>query len=193
MPNVSTAPECVSASLRERSWGNCSSSALVPSRAQDGERIRQRRELAWRLRLEGHSLSAIRGRLAQRGFVVDVSQVSRDLAHVRRDTRRTFDRTHFDPVGFVVDQVQRFELLYAKAMRDTRRTRNVAERCVCYRTASHVLEQINALLADAGVVDSRVAMLLRAAADGEAVEPIPSGIELQRLFANVTVTQDDAP
>jgi hypothetical protein len=62
-------------------------------------------------------------------------------------------RTQFDPAGFVIQQKQRLESPYAKAIRDVHRTRSVIERAACYRLAAHVLGQITTRLQDVGVVE----------------------------------------
>jgi hypothetical protein len=170
-----------------------SSPTSIGFRAQDRDQIRMRRQRVWAWRLEGLSLSAIRVRLSRLNppIIVHASQISRDLAHMSREARSSFDRTQFDPVAFVVEQVHRFEALYAKTIRDAHRTRSVLERVACYRTASHLLEQIAALMQDVGVVDSRIGLMLAAMRDGEKVERLPSAEDLQRMFESIVITEGD--
>jgi hypothetical protein len=165
---------------------------LARTQTQDRDLVRQRRELVARLRIDErlNELQIVE-RLAKRNPPIIVSRwsVSRDLAFMCRENRRLFHPKRFDAISFVLEKVAVYESLVRKCVADAHHTRDTRARVMAYRAAAEINERVTNLLADSGFLDRRIGTLV--VDDDVPTSRIPSGEELQRLFAAVVVTDDD--
>jgi hypothetical protein len=111
------------------------------------------------------------------------------LAFMRRENRRLFHPKRFDAISFVLEKVAVYESLVRKCVHDAHHIRDTRARVMAYRAAAEINERITNLLADSGFIDRRIGTLV--VDDDVPTSRIPSGVELQRLFASVVVTDDD--
>jgi hypothetical protein len=170
-----------------------SATTLTRTKNQDRDRARQRMEIVARLYIDERlPLDRIVERLATHDLPILVSRatVSRDLACMRRENRRLFNPRRFDAITFVLEKVAVYESLVRKCIKDAHHTRDTRARVMAYRAAAEINERITNLLADSGFIDRRIGTLV-VDDEHDRIERIPSGVELQRLFTSVVVTEDD--
>ena len=163
-------------------------------RARERTERERRRSIVARLRFIESNLTAaeivIALAQAMPPIVTSIRTVTRDIAAVRDDCRRYLSPGHFDAPFEISASLLRHEMI---ARRATQRAldSNDADGARWAKIAIRATQARTELLMDVGLIDRNVGTLLLASKDAGTVDRIPSGLEMQKIFDGVVITEDD--
>lgn len=151
--------------------------------------IQRRREIVKRLRFrEQQSPSEIVERLkSAHGIVTTATTVWRDVKVIEREfaaVARDFDA--FVEIG---KDVERYEVLSTRALRAALRTDDDGDRARLLKVSIHALNSKVELLQTCGLLPRDLGTLRLQR--GRPSERIPTGVELQELFANIVIRPNE--
>ena len=157
-------------------------------RARERSEIERRRVMVARLRwLEGNmTVAEIVVALSQLNppIVTSIRTVERDITTIRESGRRYLSAKHFDAKFEVSAALARHELIARKATQMA--LAGNADGAKWARVAVHATEARTQLLQDVGLLDRQIGGLFMD--DRKRVDRIPSGVELQKEFNAINVT-----
>ena len=163
-------------------------------RAKDPLLTERRRTLAAFFRYQEQlTLSEIVRRLAAMDppIKTDHGTLSRDLAAWRDEARRGLEADHFNAVEYVARALSQYEDIERRVIKRAYGTRDAGKYAALMKVRSDCIGERVKLVQDIGLVDRNLGTLLLAAKGGAKIDRVPSGLEMQRIFDAVVITEEE--
>ena len=165
-------------------------------KAADKELIEKRRRIIgqWRI-VQGLTEHQIHEKLTTLDppIYVHLETVKRDIAVVRQRFANYYgNATEFDPVSEVAELIARYKYMALKSIRLSQATTNAGDIVAFFRAAITAQKELAELFFNTGLVDRKLGSLFlygkRFESDEQEAKRIPSGVELQKLYDSIHVT-----